>query len=765
MRLHLSVMLFGLLAGGATPMCAAPLPVPILFHGAENSPAIAQIEFGRPGAYDPRGPLGRDEATPEFHRAKTLGSLTNVVFKTQPLVAPAEPLRLNVDTLLGQAALQRGAYVFVEVLGGSGAVIPGFERDKCMIADVNRLDHLLQWREPGTEVVRDTRTLAGLTISLRFLLRDARIYSLHTRTAPAREPASLTLKVTRPSLPAWDTGEFVLEARTAEGQAVPLDHLPVVLEVSDPALLTARLDKRDRSRGTLTVVHEIPAPTEITVRAVVAASGRELRSERVSVRATPAVPTVGREDFRLYFLTPDDLQDSKGQVALTANTLHYYADTRGLPATPRAMTVFSQRMDDRYAVWGSSRLDSEGQIFRAETADGLTYTSTPVETTMNPEHLLDMFYNPEAQQYVAIERAGPNFNNPMRWALHTSRDGRTFTRSGETYHDFDGVEMIWDPVHHQCVSFQLTFQPLPEPRQFPDNLGNVVTRHDNRARRIFARRTSPDLRQWTPSNDMDQRNPSTWTRPEHYSIVPDQSDPPDFECYWLDVFPYGDRYLGLIMYMAVAPTTFLRAFPYDAPPSLHGPHVTTEWIVTSDLLHWQRPFRGIPATDDVRIYFMHEPMELHDRLLFQVPNQIYANHVTNPIPAGAVRRGPAAVVGANFGQNIEVYSVPQDRIAGVKCSGSSSFTTKAFVCPPGPLHLNAQGTVAIEVLAEDGRLLPGFEGTRCQLSDVDALHAKLQWGDHDSRALAGRKIRLSFRAASAVVYSVHTLASNASPMK
>ena len=67
------------------------------------------------------------------------------VIGPQPL-----PLRLNVDTLHGDAALQRGAYVIVEVLNADGAVIPGYERDKCLVVDVNSLDHLLQWKEPGT---------------------------------------------------------------------------------------------------------------------------------------------------------------------------------------------------------------------------------------------------------------------------------------------------------------------------------------------------------------------------------------------------------------------------------------------------------------------------------------------------------------------------------------------------------------------------------------------------------------------------------------
>lgn len=739
-------------------LCSAAMhaaELPLYFPGPEV-PAVGAVTLGRAGSYPSRGPLGAGEARPEFRRTAAIGSTTHAVFVTPPFTVPAEPLRLNVDTLHGAAALQRGAYVYAELCDAQGRAVPGYESEKCLIADTNALDLRLVWRDPGTSVERDTRPLAGFVATLRVAMRDARVYALHTTPAPARGLAALVLTVPQPDLPAWGTATFSLRGETKEGDFVPLDRLPVTLDVSDPRTLTARLDKRDRHRGTLTVARDLASPAEITLRASLSHEGRRIESASVTIRTRPAPPAAGRGDFRLYFIEPADLQDVRGSVALAAETLAYYADTRGLPTTPRAMTIFNRRLGDRYHVWGSSRLDEEGQVFRAVTADGVVYTTTPVESTLRPDHLLDMAYDPVRARYVAVERAP---SPPARWTAHTSGDGSTFTRLRELYHDFDGIELAWDSANSQFVAFQLSFQRLAEPRFFADNVTSALARIGNRGRRIFTRRTSPDLVAWTPGHNFLLRDPATWTAPEHHSLVPDAGDPPDLECYWLNIFPYGDRYVGLAMFYAPAPTSFLRAHPYDAPPSLHGPHAKTEWIVSHDLVTWQRPFRDFDAAGGMRTYFTHAPLELHGRLLFLAPNQNY----NQPTPREALRTnppnaGPIVGMGAAFGQNIELYSLPQDRIAGARIAGQGSFLTKPFVCPAASLHLNARGTVAVALTDEAGADLPGFAATGCRLTGVDALHAELRWDGKTSSTLAGRTVRLRFEAGDATVYSVLTLA-------
>jgi len=707
----------------------------------------------------PRGPLGSDQERPEWRRVYGLTSLTHASLLTVPFMVPSQPLRVNLDTLHGVAALQKGSYFFAEALDASGRIIPGFEWQKCMLADVNQLDALLEWHEPQTDIVRTTSALTGVTASLRFMMRDARVYSLHTLKAPEPTLNTLNLSLASTHLKAWETTEFTLRGESKDGKLAILDHLPIRLIRSDPRVLAGRLDTRDLQRGFATVTCDLATSQRIALKAAVDYHGRTIESNECLVEASPADPPPVIGDFRQYFLEAADLVSPSSGISVRANTLHYYADTRGLPATPKGMTVFNRRIENKYAVWGSSRLPAEGQIFRAETSDGITYTSTPIETTMDSENFLDMTYDETHGTYVAVERASPHLNNPFRWAIHTSTDGWHFKRLGETYHDFDGIKLLWDAARSEYVALQLSFQPLARPRLFPDNLGAVNMRYRNSIRRIFTYRTSSDLLHWVPNNNLDPRDPrpTDLTDPKYYAIVPDQIDPPDLECYWLNVFRYADRWMGIVMYVAPAPSEFLRAYPYDPAPSLHGPHVTTEWIVSSDLKTWRRPFRGTDATGGMRLYFANAPMELHDRMVFLFANQIYDFQTPAAAQIGEIRTFSATDAGAKFGQNIELFSLPTDRIAGATATAPGSYCSRGFTCPKTPLYLNAVGTGAVAVLAESGRPIPGFEADRCHFDQIDQLHCLLKWGDRTSADLAGRVVSLKFDLQHGTIYTVHTL--------
>ncbi|MGH9842545.1 MAG: hypothetical protein ACREEM_27705 [Blastocatellia bacterium] len=697
----------------------------LVLFSAADAPGIQRLEYGKPfTATEPRGPLGVGETNPAFKRGNSFGALTNVEFVTKPFVAPAAPLRLNIDVLHGTAALTCGAYVMVEALDEWGKAIPGFEREKSLAADVNELDHLIAW---GSQT---SSALAGRTIALRFLLRDARFYALHTQERAKQPVVKLTLAVDDATLEPWQTTPFSLRGEDGNGNPVVLDHKSISLIVSDPDLVVARSDKRDLQKGRATVFRETKAPKEVTLRAELIVGNKEVRSNPVVLKTAPSTKRFKTSDFKLFFMQPS------GAVSFAANTLQYYADTRGLPTTPKAMTVFNRQVGDKHYVRGSSR--GAGYVFRGVTTDGIDYTVEPVNTTMDPQNFMDMTWSPARQEYLAFERAF----GPSRFMTHTSKDGLNFTRAGTAYHDFDGIESVWDAAKNQYVAFQLSFQPLAQPRPHPDNLKYIVALHGNRGRRIFTRRTSPDGVRWTPGHNVDQRDPATWTPPEHYAIVPDADDPPDLECYWLNVFPYGDRYLGFVMFYAVAPPPFLATFPSDAPGNAtHGPHVTTEWIVSADLRRWERPFRNRKATEDWRIYFAHAPLMLHDRMLFLTGNQIY-----NFPPQQAARPG----------QNNEIYSVPIDRIVSASGSSGASFSTKPFVMPKDALHLNAAGSLAVEVLDASGQVIRGFEKAKNSLSNLDELHHRMQWNGADTTALAGQTVRMRFHLQAARVYSLHT---------
>jgi hypothetical protein len=70
------------------------------------------------------------------------------------------------------------AYVLVSVVDEEGKVIPGFEREKCIIQNQNRIDIPLVWKDASV------RQLAGKTVRLRFLMRSASVYAVTSVASP-----------------------------------------------------------------------------------------------------------------------------------------------------------------------------------------------------------------------------------------------------------------------------------------------------------------------------------------------------------------------------------------------------------------------------------------------------------------------------------------------------------------------------------------------------------------------------------------------------
>ena len=74
------------------------------------------------------------------------------------------------------------------------------------------------------------------------------------------------------------------------------------------------------------------------------------------------------------------------------------------------------------------------------------------------------------------------------------------------------------------------------------------------------------------------------------------------------------------------------------------------------------------------------------------------------------------------------------------------------------LEATNQCYVMVAVLDDQGCVLAGFEREKCILKNVDAIDLPLRWGDQDTRALAGKKIRLRFFLRSARIYVVREAA-------
>jgi hypothetical protein len=87
-------------------------------------------------------------------------------FVTRPLTFTGEQLTINYAT-------SAAGSVKVEVQDATGTPIPGFTLDDCPELYGDRLDQTVNWTAGSS-----LKTLAGQTIRLRFVMRDADLYAL-----------------------------------------------------------------------------------------------------------------------------------------------------------------------------------------------------------------------------------------------------------------------------------------------------------------------------------------------------------------------------------------------------------------------------------------------------------------------------------------------------------------------------------------------------------------------------------------------------------
>ena len=109
-------------------------------------------------------------------RISYVGARANGEFSTRLFQMPRGDLFLNAAVPSPQrpfASMQ--AFVMVAVVDENGAVIPGFEADKCTIKNADGIDLPLLWNE------KSARELAGRNIRLRFHLRSANVYAVTAR--------------------------------------------------------------------------------------------------------------------------------------------------------------------------------------------------------------------------------------------------------------------------------------------------------------------------------------------------------------------------------------------------------------------------------------------------------------------------------------------------------------------------------------------------------------------------------------------------------
>lgn len=265
----------------------------------------------------------------------------------------------------------------------------------------------------------------------------------------------------------------------------------------------------------------------------------------------------------------------------------------------------------------------------------------------------------------------------------------------------DAFSAIYDPRAQKYRCYQAVLRPFRF--AYPDSIGANSPRGQ---RRVLAIRSSDDG--------------VHWSRLENF-IEPDAEDPTELEFYMFTVFPYRDRYVGLMRNYARSPLMVGE----------HGPHISYEWWVSHDGLRWQRPAREM----HVGVFTTCTPFVVDDRLCFLEYN------------------------------TMRCYSTPLDRITWVGAQVNAEFSTRLFAMPERPLTVNLesgtgtllpdQAYVMVEVRRPDGHVIEGYEREHCVFIDVDGTALPLRWAGKDTTGLAGQDVCLRFYLRDARIYAVN----------
>ncbi|MBI5688250.1 MAG: hypothetical protein HZC54_24520 [Verrucomicrobia bacterium] len=107
-------------------------------------------------------------------RISFVGARANAEFSTASFQMPEADISLNAAVPSPDRAFASNqAYVMAAVLDDKDDVVPGFEREKCVIQNADKIDLPLRWNG------KSARELAGRNIRLRFSLRSANICAIN----------------------------------------------------------------------------------------------------------------------------------------------------------------------------------------------------------------------------------------------------------------------------------------------------------------------------------------------------------------------------------------------------------------------------------------------------------------------------------------------------------------------------------------------------------------------------------------------------------
>jgi hypothetical protein len=420
------------------------------------------------------------------------------------------------------------------------------------------------------------------------------------------------------------------------------------------------------------------------------------------------------QDLPLVFLFPEDLGDAQGvrlepQMPERGLTLAEQDVQRPKlwygPAAARATAdgamIWYQRVNSGEADYLDQRTFCLGEIRGAQWVLPELNPTVPPWGGPNNVCLRRSPYKPTwggFNVFQIVEIGGvyqmlywdqPTETGEAGAMLATSKDGRVWEKDpgGAVFTEHNDAFTLLRK-DGESLLYQTALEDWPD-KPYPDNL--------DKNRRVQSLRTSKDLHAWTA---------------QEVFLRPDSEDRPETEFYLMKAFPYGHRFLGLLM----------KYFADPKLPHQHSAIMKYEVIVSEDARHWRRPFRDV----DVGFWSYADPFPYRGKLHF--------------------------VTWKDSGMRTVCYQ-PNRMIAVVAEEEEGVFITRPFPLPATGLALDADtrnGWIEVELLGAAGQPVEGFARSRIQ--GIDGDQVEIPW---DKSALrVGQAHRLRVRLHHAKLFAI-----------
>lgn len=166
--------------------------------------------------------------------------------------------------------------------------------------------------------------------------------------------------------------------------------------------------------------------------------------------------------------------------------------------------------------------------------------------------------------------------------------------------------------------------------------------------------------------------------------------------------------------------------------------VDTALMASRDTIHWNR-------VDRSRRFFPLGPAGSWDGQMVYVSPEVVVGDRMFFYYSGWKKEHGAKDNEAAIG----LATLPLDRFVAIQPQQRrGSLTTKRLVVKGEQLVINANATggeLRIEVLTENGELIPGYDAASCEPITTDELRVAVKWHDRSLKALKGKTIRLRFQ--------------------